>query len=230
MILSQKTVNNLKNFAGINQSIMIQPGNILRTIDNSNVIIGKAIVEENFDIPFGIYDLNEFLSALNLFENPEIKFFDKQLTIKEQSSDRSISYRYCDPEIIHTTTKEIQMPSTEVQFTLSEKDLIRLLKTSVVLGNPNICVRNGSDSNTAEILVNDVSNSASNVYSQSVKLENSCEEKFNFVFKVENIKIIPQNYLISISSSFISHFKNQDDNLQYWIALETNSSFGVSND
>jgi hypothetical protein len=225
MILSQKSINTLKNFAGINQSIMVQPGNVLRTISNSNVIVAKAVVEEDFNVPFGIYDLNEFLSALNLFDTPDIEFFDKQLSIKEQLSDRSISYRYCDPTIIHTTAKEIQMPSTEVQFMLTEKDLVRLLKTSNVLGNPNICLRNGSDSDTAELLVLDVNNPASNVYSHSVKLEKSCENNFNFIFKVENIMVIPKDYMISISSKFISHFDNQNDNLQYWIALEANSTF-----
>ena len=51
-------------------------------------------------------------------------------------------------------------------------------------------------------------------------------DKFRFVFKTENMKMIPGNYDVEISSKGISHFSLQGQKLQYWIATESSSSFG----
>ena len=65
MKLSESTVNLLKNFSSINQSILFKAGNKLRTISVMKNILVEANVAEEFDKDFGIYDLNQFLNGLS---------------------------------------------------------------------------------------------------------------------------------------------------------------------
>jgi hypothetical protein len=44
--------------------------------------------------------------------------------------------------------------------------------------------------------------------------------------KKENLKIIPGDYNVSISSKGISYFKSVNTDLEYWIALEPTSEYG----
>ena len=56
MNLSDKTLTVLKNFAGINNSILVKEGNQLRTISVAKNILAEAYIEEDFPRQFGIYD------------------------------------------------------------------------------------------------------------------------------------------------------------------------------
>jgi hypothetical protein len=59
-----------------------------------------------------------------------------------------------------------------------------------------------------------------------VVLDEKSGHTFRFVFKTENMKMIPGNYDVEISSKGISHFLLQGTKLQYWIATESTSNFG----
>ena len=74
MKLSDKTLLLLKNFSGINQSILFRQGNKLRTISVMKNILAEAEITEEFPKDFGIYDLNQFLNGLNLHQNAELDF------------------------------------------------------------------------------------------------------------------------------------------------------------
>ena len=63
MKLNQNTIETLKNFAGINTNILIKEGNELSTISTMRNIFAKAKISDEFTKEFGIYDLNQFLSA-----------------------------------------------------------------------------------------------------------------------------------------------------------------------
>ena len=58
MKLSESTVNVLKNFSGINQSLQFKSGNILRTISPMKTVFVEATVYENFSKEFALFDLN----------------------------------------------------------------------------------------------------------------------------------------------------------------------------
>jgi hypothetical protein len=45
------------------------------------------------------------------------------------------------------------------------------------------------------------------------------------IFKTENLKMIPGDYEVSISSTGISNFKNKNVKIQYWIATEQGSNY-----
>jgi hypothetical protein len=49
---------------------------------------------------------------------------------------------------------------------------------------------------------------------------------FKLVFKAENLKVIPDTYVVEISSKGISAWTSTTAELKYWITIETSSTFG----
>ena len=52
------------------------------------------------------------------------------------------------------------------------------------------------------------------------------DAEFVFNFKEENLKIVPGNYDVVVSSKLLSRFSNKNLDVTYYIALEPDSSFG----
>ena len=118
MKLSEKTLNILKNFSSINQSILVKQGNQLRTISVAKNILAEAEIKEDFPRDFAIYDLNQFLNGLSLHQDPEMDFSpDSYVNIRE--GKRRVKYFYADPNvIISPPEKAIQLPSQDVCLSL----------------------------------------------------------------------------------------------------------------
>ena len=74
MKLSDNTLNILKNFAGINNSILVKQGTQLRTMSVAKNILAEAQIGEEFPRDFAIYDLNQFLNGLGLHQDPDMDF------------------------------------------------------------------------------------------------------------------------------------------------------------
>ena len=211
----------LKNFSDINMSIEIKKGNLLRTVSVQKNILAQAELEDEFPQDFAIYELNRFLGAVSLFDNPEFQFNGKSANIG--TSKHSVDYVYCDPSMIVTPPENnITFPDPEVKFTLSQDALSQIIKASNVLGTPEISVE--CESGNISVKALDVNNDSTDTF--KVELEEKSEHKFRFVFKTENMKMIPGNYDVEISSKGISHFSLQGQKLQYWIATESSSTFG----
>ena len=221
MNLSDKTLDILKNFAGINNSILVKEGNQLRTISVAKNILAEAEIEENFPRQFGIYDLNQFLNGLSLHVDPDLDFSpDSYLSIRE--GRRSVKYFYADPQvIIAPPEKEITLPTDDVSFTLDTNNLMQLLKAAAVYQLPDFSVI--GEAGTVKLVVRDKKNDTSNSFSVDVA---DTDKQFVFNFKVENIKIIPGSYDVVVSQKLLSKFTNDTYNLKYYIALEPDSTFG----
>jgi len=226
MKLSNETQAVLKNFAAINSNIVINTGTELKTISEAKNILAKASVSESFDTPFGIYDLNEFLGVMSMFDDPELTVADDALSIKISQGRRSVKYFFSAPDILTSPSKDIVMPSAEVTFTLTQDDMAQLRKAAATLGVTDVVVTNKSDGNGIEILVTDVKDSTANVFSVDTDTTSCCSDKFKFVFNIGNFKFVGGDYEITISNKLISHFKNLNAPIEYWVALEKNSTFG----
>ena len=221
MKLSKHTLNMLKNFSDINMSIEIKKGNVLRTVSVQKNILAQAELEDEFPKDFAIYELNRFLGAASLFDDPEFEFNAKSTKIG--TNTHSVDYVYCDPSMIVTPPENnITFPDPEVKFVLSQDALSQVMRASNVLGTPEIAVE--SDSGNINIKALDVNNDSTDTF--TVNLDEKSDNKFRFVFKTENMKMLPGNYDVEISSKGISHFTMQGQKLQYWIATEASSSFG----
>ena len=224
MKLSNYTTSVLKNFATINQNLVIKEGNTISTMSAMKNIVAKAEVEETFPQEVAIYDLNEFLAAMSLFTNPILDFEENHVMIREENNtSNSLKYFYSDPSVVTSPSKLITMPSNEVKFTMSNEDLSKLKKAAGVIGAPDMVLqKNGSGSS---LTVKDKKNDTANNYSLDVDTNGNGE--FNFYFKVENMKLLDGTYDVEISSKNISHYKNKSSDIEYWIALEPESTYTV---
>ena len=221
MKLSDKTVSLLKNFSTINQSILFKKGSSLRTISVMKNILAEATVDEDFPKDFGIYDLNQFLNGLSLHQDPELDFTNESYVRISEGKMRS-NYFFSDPNVIIVPPeKEISLPSIDVSFELKTQQLDRLLKAAAVYQLPDLSV--DGEAGVVKLVVRDKKNDTSNDFSILV---GETDNEFSFNFKVENIKILPGTYEVSISKKLLSEFTSKDRSLKYFIALEPDSKFG----
>ena len=220
MNLTDKTLTILKNFAGINNSILVKQGNQLRTISVAKNILAEAEIEEDFPREFAIYDLNQFLNGLGLHQDPDLDFSpDSYLTIRE--GKRRVKYFYADPNvIISPPEKEITLPSEDIHFQLESSALEKLLKAAAVYQLPDLSAV--GEAGVVKLVVRDKKNDTSNEFAVVV---GETDKQFSFNFKVENIKIIPGAYDVVVSSKLLSRFTNSQHDLKYYIALEPDSTF-----
>ena len=223
MKLTEHTTSVLKNFASINQNLVIKEGKTISTMSAMKNLVAKAEVDEDFPREIAIYDLNEFLAALSLFTNPVLEFSENFVMITEEGkTGNSLKYFYSDPSVVTTPSSEITMPETEVKFSLDSGDLSKVQRAASVIGSPDLVLeKNGVGS---YLTVKDKKNDTANNYSLDVDVEGQGD--YNFYFKVENLKLMPLTYDVKVSSKNISHFKSQTSNaVEYWIALEPESSY-----
>ena len=226
MKLSEHTISVLKNFASINQNLVIREGSELQTMSAMKNIVARSGVEENFPKEMAIYDLNEFLAALSLFSSPVLEFDEQYVTIKEESNPtNSLKYFYSDPSVVQSPSKTITMPSEDITFELSSGDLSKMKRASAVIGAPDMVLENTDEPFKSILNAIDKKNDTANNYSLDVSTNGDGE--FKFFFKVENLKLMDGSYDVAISSKNISHFKNKSSDVEYWIALEPESTYSV---
>ena len=225
MNISNETIDVLKNFAAINPNIVINPGQVLKTISEAKNIMAVADIQEDFPQSFGIYDLNEFLSVISLIDSPDIDFDSKFAIIK--SSTSSVKYYFSEQEILTTPQKDITMPECEFGVAISEDQLSQLKKAAAVLGHSELVLSGNNGNITATI--SDEKDATANTFSFDLDSDNECKNDFNFVINIANLKLLPGDYYVSISSKLISNWTNVSRGLpiNYFIALEKSSEFRV---
>ena len=221
MKISSETKAILKNFATINSGIKVDSGNQLKTISNMKNILAVATIPETFDKSFSHYNLVEFLGATSLVENPDFNFNDASLSIAD--ADTSLTYFYASEGMVTSPEKMITMPEAEISIDLTSTLLTELQKAASVLGVNDLVLT--SDGTKIEMQVTDKKNTTSNTFSRTVGEGNGAT--FTMNFKIENLKVLDGNYSVAVSSKGISHFKNKDIDLEYFIALEPDSSYSA---
>ena len=160
MNISPETLTILKNFSAINSSLVVKQGNILRTISPAKNILAKFECPESFQNDFAVYDLNEFLGGLSLFKDPDFDFSQSSyLQIKNGKS--KVKYFFSDPSVITAPPeKDIELPSIDVEFTLTEEVLSSLLRAASVYQLPDLSLvgENGDINLVVRTKNNDTSN------------------------------------------------------------------------
>jgi ribosomal protein L28 len=217
MKLSKETVALFKNFAGINSNLLLKNGNKLATISGQKNVMADATVTETFP-DFGIYDLNEFLGAMSLFDDPDLNFQDKYVSISQGSM--KIKFFAADPTVLTAPQKAITFPDAEINFTMTAAMLNMIHKTASVLRAADVSIV--GDGTNVIAVVGDKKNATGNSFSESV---GSTDKTFKVNLKVENLKMLPGDYEVSISSKKISRFKSPSSDLVYYVAVEADSTF-----
>jgi hypothetical protein len=217
MKINNKTLNILKNFATINPSIIVKPGNILKTISSSKTILARAEVPDTFEYPFAIYNLSQFIGCISMFTDPDLDFEESSVTISDGKN--KIVYHYADSSIILAPPeKDINIPSVDAEFKISATDIPSVAKALSILELTEIAIVGDGDNIFIQAV--DSKNSSSNQYSVKV---GATDKVFKAIFKPENLKMIPDDYIVTLSSKGISRFVGTE--ATYFVAIEATSTF-----
>ena len=220
MKLSKSTLDILKNFSNINQSICFKEGTELSTLSIQKNILSRAIVEEKFPKNFAIYDLGEFLNGLTLFEDPEFNFDNDSYVIIKDKRNTS-RYFFADPStIVQPPENRVELPSKDITFSVAWSDVSNIIKAAGIYQIEDLAVV--GDGETIKLVVRDKKNDTSNNYSVRV---GATDAQFCFNFKVENLKLLPGDYQVTISKQNASLFRDVNRDLEYLIALEPDSKY-----
>jgi len=138
---------------------------------------------------------------------------------------QKIRYFFSESDILTTPQKDIQMPEPELGVNIEEDKLNQIRKAAAVLGHTELAITGSNGVITASVL--DTRDSTSNLFEIDLDKDNSCKNEFNFVMSIPNLKLLPGDYFVSISSKLISNWTNSNYPVDYFIALEKNSSYDV---
>jgi hypothetical protein len=219
--LSSQTIDILKNFSGINSNLVVKAGEPLSTISEAKNIMAIADITEQFSADFGIYDLNEFISMFSLLQDPDLEFTNDSVQFK--SGRTRASYRFADQSILTSPKNKINMPQSDLTVNITSELLSQVRKAAGVLGHSIVSLK-GEDG-TVTLSVVDPKNSSANTFSVVLDENNSQHGSFDLQFLINNLKVLPGDYVVNISSKLISHWKNETIPVQYYIALEKTSTF-----
>lgn len=228
MKLTEYTTQVLKNFSNINSNIVFSPGNQISTISEARNILSTASVDVSFPSEFGIYDLNEFLGVLSLVDEPEVKFEEKFVVISDSVGRSKIKYFFTDTDMLTSPNstmleKASAMNSFEVNFTLDQDTLNKIKRAASALGHTSVSIT--ASNGAIALTVFDQENATSNTF--TIELAGTYEnDDFNFILNIQNLKIIPGDYNVGLSSKLMSKFTHTEKKVNYWIALEKTSTYG----
>jgi hypothetical protein len=217
MKLSREALAVLNNFAGINTSIVFQPGHEIRTISATRTVLGFATVPDRFPKRAAIYSLPRLLATYSLYKDAEIVFGDQSLTISEGRS--TTKYTYTDPTMVFTPEeRKYEMPSVDVTVKVSSTDLKSVLRAANVLELPQIAFV-GEHGRCFLRAVNSKEPTA-DVHSIEI---GETKDTFSLLIKPSHLSILPLDYTVELCAQGISKF--EATNVKYFIGLDSKSTY-----
>lgn len=217
MKFSEKTLTVLKSFTSINKSIQFKPGNVIKTITPEKTLIAMATIPDEIPSDACVYDMSRFLSILSLYDDADVAFHDKYFIISE--GKRRTKYVYADISMIHVPPeKDIHIPDADVTVNVKWDDLQSVQKAAGVLqfnevafvGVDGICYLKAIDS----------SNDGADDYGIEV---GTTEDTFKIIIKTDNLKLLPQDYVVTLCSAGISEFRGEL--ATYFVAIDSKSTY-----
>ncbi len=217
MILDEKTIAVLSNFQTINQSIVIRPGNRIRTMSQSEAILAQATVPNTFDSDVYIYDLSKFLALLSLAKENEVIIGEHDLTINQGKS--KVKYRMADPILFKKIPEnDVVFKDPEVEFALSWDVLANAIKAMQILKFTELAfIGDGEKLYVSAVSTKDPD---ANTYATEV---GETTKVFECIMEIEKLKLVASDYYVRITSKGIVHFKGET--IEYYIAMHNKSKF-----
>lgn len=217
MKLSEKTIAILKSFSTINKSIVLKPGNVIKTITPEKTLMAVAQIEDMIPSEACIYDLSRFLSILSLHNDPDVEFHDKYFVISE--GKKKTRYVFADLSMVHAPAdREVNFPTPDIEVSVEWADLQSVIKAAGVLQFSEIAFV-GADGVCHLKAINSGSPTADTF---GIEL---CPTKdtFTTIIKTENLKVLPRDYRVYISAKGISKFETTD--VTYFIGIDSKSTY-----
>ena len=216
MQISNETIQILKNFAAVNSNILIRKGKTLSTISTAKNIFAKATVAEDFPVEVAVYDLNSLLALLTLMENQDVEFGEKSLTISKNNG--KFEYFYSNASVIVAAPDKSIEIDNHFQFQLSAEDVNMIMKAANITAAPTISVI--AKDGTVVLTIGDKKNDTANTYKKTI---GASDEAFECHMSVDNFKIVPDAYTVTVSKKKLFHFQHATKAIEYFIAMEPDS-------
>ena len=227
MKLSEKTLKILRNYATLNQGILIRPGNLLATRSIAGDAVSEATIDEQFPCEFALYNLQVFLNTLKLFSSPILDFRNADegylYICEEDNLDFKVKYTFAKKDHIKYPKRRPVVKNNDIMFELDKDTIDSIIKASNVLQLPHIVIVPGSKEGMINIEVADIKNNSSNKFSVSINAEINSDKKFKLIFNMENFKLISNSYNVTISGKTIAAFESDD--IDYYIGMDVHSKF-----
>lgn len=216
MKLSDDLLTAMKHFSSINPSIILRKGNIQKSMSADKTVLVEAEFPDSFPVEFGVYDLNQFIGNITTMNNPELTFESNMVIMDD--GDMKLEYRSCSTNlIIAPPDKELNMKSVDVSFEVTSKILQKIIKLATMNSFPNVSIigKGGKLIVLADDRKVDVSN---NVMTELCEYNG---KDFVASFKVENLKMVPDDYTVDLMVSGFAKFTSKTRKIKYFVALES---------
>lgn len=223
MKISNETLSVLKNFSTINPGLSVDGGNKIRTVSPQKNILAEANVGEDFDTPFAMYDLNQFLATVSLFEAPDFTFEDKSVVIS--AGKNKSKYFYTDKSMLITPPDKDLSPlldDCEITFEVTQGQIAEVLRAASILQAPEVAVV-GKAGTPITLTAFDSKNSTSNTF--DVEVDSVSDADFKMIFRTENLKMIGGDYKVEITKKGISRWTGK--RVTYYITTEQASTYSA---
>ena len=231
MKLSNEIIDTLNNFQTINSNIALgEEGGFIRTMSTSKTLMAKANIapESPYVWPytFGIYDLGEFLSCLNMFDDPTLSFDEDAKFVTITDGITKFKYYFSEVDILTVPTKDIELECNDITFEITNDQMMQLRKAAGTLRTNTLSVRKSTTgSQFIECTIVDKTNPTSNQFTMNISncsINTSAE--FDFVFDMNNFKFINSNsYKFGIDKKLIASV--MAGNIKYWVALDKTTTY-----
>lgn len=231
MKLSDETLEVLKNFSAINQSILFRQGNLLNTISTQKTVFAEATINETFPREFAIHDVTKLLAKLSLYrEGVELSFEEDKLVLSSPDGRKSDFIKYCVKDcFIYPTDKllgnirELENAPAKCEFALAKEDLDWMRRSAGISGSPNFVFH--SDGTDIFLTATDVKNDAADKSTIKIGVGNGIE--FKVVVLVDYFRLIDGGYNVAVSGR-MAKLTHTTRAIQYMIAIENqHSTFGA---
>ena len=207
MKLSKRTLQILKNFSAINQSVVFFPGNIIKTVvpGNTQDFFSAATVEETFTVECAIYDIRRFLNCLDLFDDPEIEFDVNFATISDGKN--TLRYVYVDKDIIDSPdySRSPKVKTLLAEFKLAGEHIKTAIKASSLLGINDVELVGDADGNVRLIAAD--TEAESDNFSLLIEEDVDYNGEFKSKYSIDKLRLlIEDDYTVRLSTSVLTEF------------------------
>lgn len=215
MKFSDETIEVLKSFSAINPGVIFKPGNTIRTMSPQKTVMATVEVTEDFEKSAAVFDLTKFLASVSLFSDPDVSFTDKKFVISGGKSKLDYTYAAENMVVAPPPNDLGEISDATAKVNIRWEDLQSVIRAASVLQLTEIAF---TSDGSGEVVMSaiDSANPTADRYDVVVS-DDAGTDAFKLMVKVENLKLLPNNYTVSLSAQGIAHFKSEK--AQYWVAI-----------
>ncbi len=218
--ISQHTIDVLKSFTHINNSIRIAKGNRIRVMNVAETVFGDVTVPEEFPADVNVVDMGKMLAVFNLpgLKKAEQKFIDFQESHMVISGGRTrVKYRYTERSFVTPADMEFELENDDLTIELDWDTLNDFIRSCSQLQLTLVEV--GASNGRAFIRgLNPELGDESNDYEMDLGETEYEDCTFGVMRSYMNFK--SGNYKLQIDGDGIAEFVDNDQQLKYHIGVE----------